>query len=160
MKLSDIQVTSHWKDLPSIKQVKAVEQALNFSFPPGYLEYITTLGFGAIGSCVEVFLPEQVKAWLPDWQERIKKYWFWDDGVDILDQQSALACIPFARTVGGDEFIVHPEHQSKIYVLPRESELIYEVGPDLWSMIKWSLTSGVLYDPIEELDFQAFQGKV
>ena len=159
MQLSDVQVLSHWKELPSTEQVQFVEQALKFSFPFGYLEYITSLGFGAIGSCVEVYLPQHVQEWLPEWQERINEYWFWDEGADVLCKEDALQCIPFARTVGGDEFLAHPHHQGKIYVLPRESEEIYEVGPDLWSMIEWSLTSGVLYEPSNELDFQAFQGK-
>jgi len=42
-----------------------------------------------------------------DWRDRIKKYWVWDKGTDLLPKARALECVIVGDTGNGDELVFH-----------------------------------------------------
>jgi hypothetical protein len=160
VQLNQVNVKTAATKLPTRDEAMTLERRMNLSLPAGYIEFITTLGAGYFGSCLRVYAPKQIERDILEWRERIDKYWFWDQGCQILTKQKSLESVVFADTVGGDEFIFHPKISGKIFVLPRESEAIFEAGDSLWSMIDWLETSGILYPPFVDLTFEAFPGDV
>jgi hypothetical protein len=137
--------------------VLEVEQQLGACFPQGYLEYMNRFGEGVLGgSFIRVYPPQRVLNDLAGWRSRIAGYWFWDQGAHVLSKARALECIVFADTVGGDELVFHPRQPDEIFVLPRDSEDIFAIGPGLTAAIEWCCGSGVLTEPFDERVFEAF----
>ena len=67
--------------------VADAESQLWITFPPGYREYVTTLGEGVLGgSFVRVYPPWRIRE-LAEWRDRIRKYWFWDKGRKVLPKE-------------------------------------------------------------------------
>jgi hypothetical protein len=136
--------------------VQEVERQLRARFPQGYLEYMNRFGEGVLGgSFIRVYPPQRVLNNLAERRSRIAEYWFWDHGTPILSKAHALECIVFADTAGGDELIFHPSQPDEIFVLPRDSEDIFAIGPGLPAAIEWCCASGVLTEPFDERVFEA-----
>jgi hypothetical protein len=157
MQLSQIVVTKQAVVRPSASEVTDIETALRIKLPQGYSDFVTTFGGGVVAGAVRVYLPAQIQKELAEWRDRIAQYWFWDKGLTTLTKTQALESVVFANTVGGDEFIIHPNSPNKIYALPRESEDIFVAGTDLWTMLTWVLCSGFLYPPFQDYTFEAFR---
>ena len=56
-----------------------------------------------------------------EWRRRTNKYWFWDDGHEVLTKEQALQSVIIGDTLDGDELVVHPNDPERVYVLSRES---------------------------------------
>ena len=111
---------------------------------------------------IRVFPPYQIlegDLGIDAWRGRIKEYWFWDTAESVLPQTRALECVLIADTTDGDELVFHPDQPNRIYVLPRYDETSYIAGDGLWPAIQWLLTSGVLFDEVEDHSSQPFDGQ-
>jgi hypothetical protein len=136
--------------------VQEAEQQLGVQFPQGYLEYMNRFGEGVLGgSFIRVYPPQRVLNDLAEWRNRIAEYWFWHQGAHDLSKTRALECIVFSDTIGGDELVFHPHQPDEIFVLPRDSEDIFVIGPGLPAAIEWCCGSGVLTEPFSERVFEA-----
>jgi hypothetical protein len=136
--------------------VQRIESQLGARFPQGYLEYVKRFGEGVLGGgFIRVYPPQRVLNDLAEWRSRIAEYWFWDQGAQVLSKARALECFVFADTVGGDELVFHPSQPDEIFVLPRDSEGIFAIGPGLPAAIEWCCCSGVLTEPFDERVFEA-----
>lgn len=141
--------------LATDKQVDALEKKLGVTLPPGYREYVTTLGDGVLGGTfVRVYMPATIVNQLDDWRKRIKEYWFWDEGAAVLTKKRAIESVIIADTLNGDEVLFHPEEPGRILVLPRYKERIFEAGPGLLEAVEWLCSSGKLTRRFKEREFQ------
>jgi hypothetical protein len=154
MKLNDIKVTGG--PLVPVKRsdVTDLESELWFEFPGGYSEYVTKLGDGILSTLIRIYPPLRIKKELAEWRRRIDKYWFWDRGKKLLPKARALECIIVGDTLNGDELVFHPHRPGQLFVLPRDSENIFDAGPDLISAIDWLCESGKIAEKIPERVFE------
>lgn len=160
MKIEDVQVVGEPLVLASADEVDALASRLWITFPPGYRDYVTRLGEGVMGgSLVRVYLPWRIEKELPEWRRRINKYWFWDDGRDVLPKERAVECVIIGDTVNGDELVFHPSRPNRLFVLPHESEQVFDAGGDLLAAIEWMCTSGELVEPFDERKFEPFDSR-
>jgi len=143
---------------PTKIDVQDLESRLGTTVPVGYGEFITRFGEGVLGgSYIRIYPPSRILAELEEWRSRIDEYWIWDEGCDVLPKDQALKSIILGDTVDGDELIFHPDRPDNVYVLPRDSESIFLAGIGLAQAVEWLCTSGVLTEPFNERDFEAFQ---
>jgi hypothetical protein len=137
--------------------VADAESQLWITFPKGYREYITTLGEGVLGgSFVRIYPPWRILRELAEWRERIRKHWFWDKGRKLLPKERALESVIQGDTASGDELVFHPGKPDRLFVLPRESEKIFDAGSDLLAAVEWMCDSGKLTKRFTERDFEPF----
>lgn len=159
MNLADVRVLKTPLALAKPAQVDALEAQLWVNFPAGYREYVTTLGEGALGgSFVRVYPPWRVEKDLPEWRRRVGKYWFWDRGRKLLPKDRGVECVVVGDTVNGDELVFHPTRPG-LFVLPRDEEKVYAVGPDLLAAADWLCGSGELTPRIPDRDFEPFDSR-
>ncbi|MEP7218584.1 MAG: SMI1/KNR4 family protein, partial [Bacteroidota bacterium] len=137
MKIEDVQIIETPLVLATPEEVDALASQLWITFPEGYREYMSRLGEGILGLLVRIYPPWKVANELPSWRRRINRYWFWDAGRDLLPKARAIECIVIGDTMGGDELIFHPCRPDRLFMLPRDSERIFEAGNDLLSAIDW-----------------------
>src|SRR5262245_2301655 len=71
-------------------EVDAVEAKLKVSFPIGYKEYVTTLGFGDYCTYIRIDMPSAILSGYEKYQQFLDEYWFWEMGEEILSKQRAL----------------------------------------------------------------------
>jgi hypothetical protein len=158
--LDDVQVVKKALVKVSQKQVDELAERLWISFPAGYREYITKFGEGTLGgSLIRIYPPWRIEKELGDWRRRINKYWFWEKGVRVLPKERAIECVIIGDTTNGDEIVFHPSRSGKLFILPRESERVYEIRGDLLAAIEWICTSGELADPFDERNFEPFDSR-
>ncbi len=151
----DVEVRGDCRPIPR-EAVEDAERQLGVRFPHGYTEYMEMFGEGVLGgSFIRVYPPQRVARELAEWRARIAEYWFWDRGVSVLSKDKVLESIVFADTVNGDELIFHPHLPCNIFVLPRDSEGIFAIGPSLPEAIEWCCSSGILTDRFNEREFTA-----
>lgn len=159
MNIHDVPVVAKPVILATPAEVDALAQRLWITFPKGYREFVTCLGEGTLGSFVRVYPPWRIENELSEWRRRINKYWFWDAGHELLPKERALECVIIADTVNGDELVFHPRRMDRLFVLPRDSERIFEVDGDLLAAVEWMCVSGELADPFEERNFEPFDSR-
>jgi hypothetical protein len=151
----DVYLVSQNLEIATAAEVDRVEERLGCTFPPGYREYVTTLGLGTYTSLIRIDMPDKIVADLSDWRKRVQEYYFWYSGADVLAKQNVLQCVPLGDTLNGDELIFHPQKPGAVYVLPRNDERIYLAGASIYEAIDWLCGSGVLHD--EVLSFRYFE---
>lgn len=161
MKIDDITPVSDGLVLAGGAEVDALEQRLWITFPKGYREYVTRLGEGTLGgSLVRVYPPWRIADELDGWRQRIDRYWFWDDGSGTLPKARALECVVIGDTVNGDELVFHPARPDRIFVLPRDEEVVYDAGPDLLEAADWICSCGKFCEPFDERDFEPHDSRL
>lgn len=160
LKLDEIQIAGEPLVLSTTVDVDSAESQLGIRFPIGYREFVTTLGEGVLGGgYIRVYPPKRILGGLnnvSEWRERIREYWFWDDGVDLLPESKALECYIIGDTMDGDELIFHPSQPDRIFVLPRHYEHIPFVDGGLLAALHWLCTSGESTEAFDERDFEPF----
>lgn len=160
MKIENFQVLDGPLVLATAAEVDALASRLWITFPCGYQQYVTRLGEGVLGgSFVRIYPPWRIEKELSEWRRRIAKYWFWDEGGELLPKERALECVIIGDTVNGDELVFHPCRPGQLFVLPRYSEQIFEAGSDLLEAIEWMCTSGELIEPFNERNFEPFDSR-
>ena len=161
MNIDDIKIVGSPLVLASPKDVRALEQELWITLPQGYFDYITRLGEGVLGgSLVRIYPPWRIRKELNDWRERINTYWFWEKGEKILPKARAVECVIVGDTVIGDELVFHPCRPNHLFVLPRNSDRIFEPGEDLLSAIEWMCSSGKLCRAFKKREFEPFDTRL
>jgi hypothetical protein len=157
MDSSNIHLINHNLVLASAEEVTQLEQQLGAKMPDGYQEFVTTLGLGILKDAVRIYMPNRISRELNEFQQRWDEYWFCDKGRDILSKEKAMESIIIADTIIGDELVFHPLQPNKLYILPHNSDQIFEPGSNLDEAIEWILHSGVLFsdgdDEEEDEDF-------
>jgi hypothetical protein len=160
LKLEDVRVVGKPLVLATAAEVDALASRLWITFPSGYREYVTRLGEGVLGgSFVRVYPPWRVENEVQGWRRRVNKYWFWDQGRDRLPKERALECVIIGDTVNGDELVFHPCRPNRLFVLPRDSEQVFDAGGDLLAAVEWMCTSGELVEPFDERNFEPFDSR-
>ncbi len=142
IKIIDPYVEKGWT--PEIKltvvapdEVKTVETSISVSFPDGYKEYVTTLGFGEYCNFIRINMPSVILSDYKEYQNFLDEYWFWEMGEDLLPKEKAIESIKLGDTVDGDVIIFHPSNSNEIYVLPRHDDMLYKIGGNLYEAIDW-----------------------
>ena len=163
MKLDAITVSGGPPILSTPAEFDEAEAHCDIRFPSGYRDYISRFGEGILGgNYVRIYPPRRIVGGannVHEWRDRIKEYWFWDEGRDVLSQERALECVIVGDTVDGDELIVHPTTPERIYVLPRNSEKIFVAGDGLLPALEWLCSSGTLTEPFRERTFEPFDSR-
>jgi hypothetical protein len=108
---------------------------------------------------VRVYPPWRIDKELGEWRQRVKKYWFWDKGRAVLPKDRAVECVIVGDTVNGDELVFHPSRPDRLFVLPRDSETVFEAGTDLLSAVEWMCGSGKLVAKFRERNFSPFDSR-
>ncbi len=161
MKIEDIQVVGKPLVLATPTEADELASRLWITFPKGYREYVTLLGEGILGgSFVRIYPPWRIEQELPGWRRRIKKYWFWDCSRKLLPKERAAECVILGDTTNGDELIFHPTRPNQLFILPRDSELIFATGADLLTAVEWMCASGKLIEPFSDRNFAPFDSRV
>jgi len=156
----EIQIVGKPLVLATTAEVDALASRLWITLPSGYREYVTRLGEGTLGgSFVRIYPPWRIEKELAEWRRRINKYWFWDDGRELLLKERALECVIIGDTVNGDELTFHPSRPNRLFILPRDSGRIFDVGGDLLAAIEWVCTSGELVEPFDERNFEPYDSR-
>jgi hypothetical protein len=140
-------------------EVEALEERLWVKFPKGYAEYVTRLGEGVLGGVVRIYPPWRIEKELDAWRRRVEKYWFWDKGREVLPKERGVESVIIGDTVAGDEMVFHPGRPGRVFVLPRESEAVFEVGENLIEAVGWMLESGELMETVEAKEFDPFDSR-
>ena len=159
MDFSKIKIIGGPLALANEQDIQKAEVKLGTIFPAGYREYVTTLGEGRLDE-FRVYAPWRLCSYLEEWRDRIRQYWFWDEGADVLTDEQVEESIVIADTMNGDEIIFHPSQPNRLYVLPRNEEMIYEIGNDLFEAINWFCRSGKLYQPFSLKSFEPFDSRL
>lgn len=152
----DVIVVSRQRALATADEVAALERDLGVAMPPGYAEFVTSLGEGTYGDSLQVKLPETIRRDLAGTRERWRQYWFWDER--LLTQEDAAGAMAVADTDTGDEFVVHPKLPGKILVLPRDSDDVVDAGGTLDDLLDWYGTSGLVATPVGVRWFTSWAG--
>jgi hypothetical protein len=160
MNIKDAKIVGGPLVLAAADDVDAIESRLWIKLPGGYREYVTTLGEGVLGgSFIRVYPPWRIEKELTEWRQRIRKYWFWDAGRELLPKERALECVIIGDTLNGDELVFHPCRPDRLFVLPRDSEEVLEAGANLLAAIEWICGSGELTEPFPERNFEPFDSR-
>jgi len=151
----NVTVVSRPLVLSTPAEVDAAETRIGTRFPSGYREYVTQLGEGVLAGFIRIYPPRRILTGdnnVDEWRQRIERYWFWD----APTKETALEAVVIGDTLEGDELIFHPANPDLIYVLPRQSEEIYEAGDGVRAAIEWVSTSGALTEPLLDRNFEPF----
>jgi hypothetical protein len=159
MKIDEIQIAGEPLVLATDAEIHTLESLLWIDLPDGYRDYVTRLGEGTLGSFIRVYPPWRIEHELTEWRRRIGKYWFWDEGRALLPKERALECMIVGDTLNGDELIFHPTRRGHLFVLPRDSEQVFEAGDNLLQAIEWMCRSGELIDEFPGLEFEPFDSR-
>lgn len=163
IKFEDIKVVGGPLVRSTDAEVDEVEKELGVTFPNGYREYVTRFGEGILGgSYVRIYPPRRILNGsnnVKEWRGRIKQYWFWDEGSNVLSKDRALESIILGDTMDGDEIVFHPSQPDRLLILPRHHEAIFEAGKDLYQTLSWLCSSGVLTAPFAEREFEPFDSR-
>ncbi len=159
MKIDDVRIVREPLVLATQADIEGLESRLWINFPEGYQDYLTRLGEGVLGSFVRIYPPWRVENELAGRRRRIAKYWFWEEGRDVLPKARAMECVIVGDTVNGDELVFHPSRRDHLFVLPRDDEQVFDAGADLPAAVEWLCNSGQLVDPSPEFHFEPFDSR-
>lgn len=123
--------------LATDEDVDFAETIIDVSFPDGYKEYVTTLGFGEYCNFIRISMPRDILLGYKKYQKFLDEYWFWEMGKDLLSKEKAIECIKIGDTVNGDVIIFHPSKPNEIFVLPRDDDMLHKIGRNLYEAIDW-----------------------
>ena len=160
MKIDDVRIVREPLVLATQANVEELESRLWVTFPEGYRDYVTRLGEGVLSSFIRIYPPWRIENELAEWRRRINKYWFWDEGRDVLPKERALECVIIGDTVNGDEVVFHPNRRNRLFVLPRDSEQVHDAGEDLLAAVAWMGSSGELIEPFSAWDFEPLDSRL
>ena len=153
MDYSDVQLINQNLTLVTAAEVVGLERQLGTKMPPGYQEFVTTLGLGVLNDTVRVYTPARILRELQNFRQRLNEYWLWEAARQVLSKEKAVESIIVADTGNGDEIIFHPSQPDKLFILLHDSSQIVEPGSDLDAAIEWILRSSDLFDDDDDDNF-------
>ena len=125
----------------SESDVNRLEEILNTQLPSGYREFATLLGRGEYCNFIRVDTPDEIEKEWKNRQEFLNEYFFWEMGEQVLSKEKIVESIQIASTIDGDVIIFHPSNSGRLYVLPRNGDMLYEIGSNLYEAIDWLCVS-------------------
>lgn len=141
MTFRDVYLVSDKLDPTPPGEIAAFEGWLRERFdlplPPGYREYMTTLGAGTYCDLVRVFRPALVMTDFTPIGKLWGKHFFWEAGRGVLSEGQVERSFPVARTVDGDDIVCCPDHSGELFVLPRHDHHIYRLPAGLRDPLAW-----------------------
>ncbi|MEF2277819.1 hypothetical protein V3W47_05865 [Deinococcus sp. YIM 134068] len=135
-------------------EVAAAERALGLTFPPGYREFLAELGLGTYCTVVMTFGPAMVMERVQRDRQVWANHYYWKNP-EVLPQAELAYCVMTARTIEGDQIVLHSGRPESVYILPRQVLEIHELPGDYRRVLDWIASAGVLYKPIQERYFQS-----
>jgi hypothetical protein len=159
MTIDDIYAVTGRLEPATADQVAAAEAVIGTRFPPGYAEFVTRFGDGAVSNWVRVYPPDRVAEEHPGHRERRAEYYFWDEEANALTREQVAASVLLADTYNGDEVIYHPAEPKGLFALPQDDGAIHPIGRTLPEAIEWLCASGTLTGPIGFLSFEPASGR-
>src|SRR5262249_53062273 len=106
---------------------------------------MTTLGEGLYSGHVRVHPPAHLATEVTDFQSfATGPPALWNKGHDVLPAKMIGESVPVADTIDGDYIVLHRERPHDLYVLPRHSRHVYQLGNTLDEALDWVLNSGTL----------------
>ena len=85
--------------------------------------------------------PSEILSGYKEYQQSLDEYWFWEMGEDILSKEKAIESIRIGYTIDNDVIIFHPSNSREIFVLPRNDDMLYKIGSNLYEAIDWLCVS-------------------
>jgi hypothetical protein len=123
--------------LSDVGEIEAIEKDLSVSFPIGYREFVSTLGFGEYCNFIRIDMPAAILSGYKEYQQFLDAYWFWEMGEDLLSKERGIECIKIGDSVDGDVIIFHPSNSNELFVLPRHDDMLHKIGSNLYEAIDW-----------------------
>jgi hypothetical protein len=160
MAFADVYLVSTDLLLATLSEIEALEQELAIKVPPGYTEFMTTLGFGEYCYNLVVYPPQQIlseyRAAQASWQD----YYFWEDSADVLTKEEIIQSIIFGQSFDGDKIIFCPAKPSQLFVLPRHDLDIYSIPSNFFEPLEWyDSQNNRVYSPINFKFFTPYQNR-
>jgi hypothetical protein len=137
VKKNDIYIVNPTLKTATSAAVEAAERKLKAKFPTGYAEFVTQFGEGLYCTYMRVYPPGRIVKENPEFQQRIREYYFWDKGAKVLAKERALESIRIADTLDGDELIFHPTRPDELFVLPRHADKVFAAGRTFDEALEW-----------------------
>ncbi|MEO7719515.1 MAG: hypothetical protein ABIY70_25205 [Capsulimonas sp.] len=122
---SDVYLVSEKLTVATEADVLASQQQLRCVFPAGYTEYATALGEGEFCGLIRCYLPGRIvseRAALRTMLSASAHFWKYE-GTPLTGQRLP-ELIVIADTTNSDYIGFHPDDPSRIYILPRHSDLL------------------------------------
>ena len=137
MAFEDVCVVSKKLTITDEAELTALEKTLGIALPPGYREFMTILGYGEYCSNLAVYSPSEVLERTASYRRDWDKYFFWEEGADVLSKQAVLESVIFGSSFEGDQLIYHPVEPKGVFVLPRHDWKIYTVPEGFFNPLSW-----------------------
>ena len=125
-------------------EIDDLEREIGSSFPSGYREYLTRLGWGSLNTLVRVLPPSEVLAQVDEHRGLMASYWSWSEAPEGIDQDWGMESVPVANTFDGDVVAFHPSLPERLVILPRDLDEAFARDEGLLEAIEWICSGRVL----------------
>lgn len=103
--------------------------------PDGYVEMVTTLGYGTYCDFLVFWRPEEIRKQLRSVREFLKTAF--PDSFGFKPEADFEQCVPIAMSLNGDYLVVCPDQPSTIYAIPRDDFSFYQLPSGLEDPLDW-----------------------
>lgn len=128
-------------------EVDAVERDLGVVLPDGYRAFVTRFGEGVYCDLWRIYPPSRIrdeldqvrKAWAESFFEDQagNRHWFFEGSEGILDPAALQESVALGDSINGDVLAFHSDRHDRIFILPRDTDVIEQVGADLTDLHRW-----------------------
>lgn len=135
-----------------------VDEALEFldPLPPGYREFLTTLGRGEYCDFLYVWTPSQIRESLSKIRSEISERFPYEFAKYPYPDRDYSACVPIASTKDGDYIVVWPDAPHELVGLPRQDYECYRLPLGFADLLNWELYVGQPRDYVFRPPFRFF----
>jgi hypothetical protein len=136
-----------------------VDEALEFldPLPPGYREYLTTLGRGEYCDFLCVWTPSQIRESLAEERSYFSEHFPVEFAKYPYPDRDYSACVPIASTKDGDYIVVWPDAPYELIGLPRQDIECYRLPLGFADLLNWELYIGQPRDYVFQPPFRFFE---
>jgi hypothetical protein len=127
--------------LVSPGSIDALQRDVPVPLPPGYREYLTSLGDGELCDLLRVRPPKLIRKYLRKelWEREgqvrgLRDGWWKPCAITPEDLESAVT---FADSAEGDQFVVCPRFVPRLFELPRHSDTVREHKNGFWGVVDY-----------------------
>jgi hypothetical protein len=155
MPFDDVYMIGDKLDLATEAEVRAAEPALRTRFPPGYREYVTTLGAGQLNGQLRVLPPAEIVEKTAEYRSieaevhggaEESGFSGWDEveaGLDLLPPERWLAAVLLVEEQdAGHRIVFHPDAPDDLFFIPHEDLEVHRAGSTLDEALTWFLETG------------------
>ena len=136
-----------------------VDEALEFldPLPPGYREYLTTLGSGEYCDFLYVWPPSTIRKSLSETRSHISQFFPYEFSKHPYPDRDYGACVPIANSIDGDYLVVWPDSPHELIGLPRQDFECYRLPLGFADLLNWELYVGQPRDYVFQPPFRFFE---